>query len=795
LYRFCMEKVTRDLLFNKTRTILVLLAMIIGVTGVGAVLNAKAILDREMDVNYMRTNPASATLLVEDLDDEIVREVMSMPEILDVQVGRTVIGRVRSVDGVEKEIAMFVVENFGDMRIDKFEPEGGKWPPEKEDILIERAAMRVINAKIGDKLDIKLPGDSYTEWKLAGTVHAPALPPAWMENKVFAFISPETYQQLGGSNGFNELKFVVSENRMDKDSIQSVAYNLKDWLEQNGKKVWRIEIPEPGKHPHATQMETLLFLLGSFGIIALILSAVIVANMISALLSQQIRQIGIMKAVGAKSSQIAVIYLSFAIILGIAAISIAIPMAVLIGRAYANFSANMLNFQIFSYRLPLSTFLSQIAVGLLIPLLASVYSIVKGSRITVREALQDYGVTIKNKSSNNYDSISSGIRGVSRPFLLSIRNTFRKKGRLFLTLGVLSIGGVLFITAMNVSSSMNTSSAGVINSYRFDASVSLARPYNNSEIEETVKKVPGIQDTEVWGGSEAVMVYGDSMMGDNFKVIAIPSNSKLVTSVEPNMGRWLAPEDTNAVLINHRVLNMEPDIKIGDTIKLRINENDFDWKVVGVVQEMMSEPKAYVVQQYFQELTGQEGFGQEVVITTENKDSKSIEIAVKDVESNLNSAGFETASVIKIEDIRQQIDGHLLIIAAMLIIMSTLGVVVGGLGLSTTMSINVMERTREIGIMRAIGASTRSIFYIIVGEGVLIGLLSWLIATAMAIPVSIYISYMFGTIFFETPLEIAFSPIGVFIWLVLAMTFAALSCLYPAYKASRMSVREVLSYE
>lgn len=794
MHRLCWKKAIRDLLSNKTRTILVLMAMIIGITGVGTVLNERAILNREMDVNYMRTNPASATLWVEGLDEETVRKVKSMPGILEAEAGRTIAGRVRSVDGDEKEIDMFVIGNFSDTKIDKFEPEYGKFPPEKGDILIERAAMRVINAKIGDKLAIKLPGGSYTEFELAGTVHAPALPPAWMENKVFAFVTSETIQQLGGNSGYNELKIIVAEGRMDKANIQSVTNNLKDWLEQNGKKVWRIKIPEPGKHPHATQMETLLFLLGAFGIIALILSAAIVANMISALLSQQIRQIGVMKAIGAKSGQIAAIYLSFAIILGIAAIAVAIPLAVSAGRAYASFAANMLNFEIFSYRIPLWAYLSQIAVGLLLPFLAAIYSIVKGSRITVREALQDYGVDLKNTKPNTRESISSRIGGISRPFLLSLRNTFRKKGRLLFTLVVLSIGGALFITAMNVSASMNTSTAGVIKSYRFDASIGLVRPYNSAEIEQSLKIVPGIKEVEVWGGSEAVIRQADGMSSDNFKVVAIPSVSKLVTAVEPNIGRWLAPEDTNAVVLNQRVLNMERT-KVGENIILRINGKDSAWEVVGVVQEMMSEPKVYVNLEYFQKLTGQEGFGQNIVLTTGDRDSKNIGSAVKAIVKNLDSSGFETTSVVKVDDIRKQIDGHLLIIAVMLIIMSVLGVVVGGIGLSTTMSINVLERTREIGVMRAVGASTHSIFRIIVGEGVLIGLLSWVLAAVIAVPVSIYVSYMFGTIFFETPLKIAFSSIGVFIWLLLAMLFAALSSLYPAYKASRVSVREVLSYE
>jgi len=342
---------------------------------------------------------------------------------------------------------------------------------------------------------------------------------------------------------------------------------------------------------------------------------------------------------------------------------------------------------------------------------------------------------------------------------------------------------------------MNTSAAGVIKSFRYDASIGLAQPYRNAEIEQLVKKVPGIKDVEVWGGSEALTVHEDGLYGDNFKIVAIPTGSELVTSVEPSTGRWLAPEDTNAIVVNQLVLNKEPDTKVGDTVTLRINGRDSEWKVVGVVQEIMSQPKAYVNQEYFQELTGQKGLGQNIVITIENKDSKNIRLVVSDVLKNLDSASIDTTTVVKLDDLIKQIDGHLLLIAVVLIMMSILGVVVGGLGLSTTISINVLERTREIGVMRAVGASTRSIFRIIVCEGVLIGLLSWVLAAAIAAPVSIYISYMFGTIFFETPLKVALSPTGILIWLVLAMLFAALSSLYPAYKASRMSVREVLTYE
>ncbi len=127
--------------------------------------------------------------------------------------------------------------------------------------------------------------------------------------------------------------------------------------------------------------------------------------------------------------------------------------------------------------------------------------------------------------------------------------------------------------------------------------------------------------------------------------------------------------------------------------------------------------------------------------------------------------------------------------------MAVLLAVVGGLGLMGTMSINVLERTREIGVMRAIGASDGSVRRIVIVEGVLIGVLSWAMGTAVAFPLSMLLSEAVGQSLLESPLSYTFSPPGALIWLVLVIVIATLASLLPAYRAARMSVRETLSYE
>ncbi|MCX7709508.1 MAG: ABC transporter permease [Clostridia bacterium] len=793
MFRISILKTIRDLSLNKTRTLLVLFSMILGITGVGSILDARTILSREMDANYLKTNPAAATLVIDGLNEDILGKVTAMPEVSSIEERRSVTGHVRTEDGVGSEIILYVIKDFSSIKNSIFYPEQGAWPAKTGEILIERVAMDQIKSKIGDTISVKIPGFENTDLKLAGTVHAPALAPAWMEDTAYGFVSFETYQRMGGKDGLNELKFTVSENAMDKQYIQAVAYKIKSNLEKENVKVSRVEIPKPGKHPHATQMETLLFLLEAFGILTFILSAFIVTNMISAILSQQIRQIGMMKAVGAKNSQIAAIYLTVVIVLSVIAFTVSIPFAGVAGRAYAAFSSTILNFEIFDSSVPLGIYLLQIAISLSLPLLAAVYSVTKGSIVTVRVALQDYGVSNEKTGSDDREGFLSGIKWLSRPFIISIRNTFRKRGRLLFTLAVLSIGGALFITAMNVFASMNSTATEVINSFLYDASFRISGYQDADQLVKSVQSIPGVKAVEIFDGSRASVAHPDGTTSNSFTVMAIPSDTQMIASIKTAEGRWLNNIDTDSIVINHMILTLEPGLKVGDTIKLRIKGKDSQWKIAGIVTEIMSEPKVYVSQSQLKKIDG--GTFQNVLVTVNDNEKKNLDPVVKQIQKNIEANGRDIMIIKMLSNVRGMIEGHLYLLSAMLIVMSILGVIVGGLGLSTTMSINVLERTRELSVMRAIGASTESIFRIILGEGSIIGLFSWFFAVLLALPLSYFISYNFGAIFFEAPLKSAVSVLGIVLWLVLAVVFAALSCLYPASKASKISVREGLAYE
>ena len=120
--------------------------------------------------------------------------------------------------------------------------------------------------------------------------------------------------------------------------------------------------------------------------------------------------------------------------------------------------------------------------------------------------------------------------------------------------------------------------------------------------------------------------------------------------------------------------------------------------------------------------------------------------------------------------------------------------VVGSIALSGALSLSVMERRREIGVMRAIGASSWTIFRMFIGEGVLLGWLSWLIALPLSIPAGRVMVQALGSAF-NLDIVYKFTPYGPILWFGIITVLSMFASGLPARGATRISVRESLAYQ
>jgi putative ABC transport system permease protein len=788
------RKILRDLWNNKTRTLLVVISIAVGVAAIGMVAGTYAIITRELPGAYARVNPTSANLYTAPFDDALIQVVRNMGIVRAVEGRYAMRANIRTGPDTKSDLFLHVIPNFQNIQINKVSPQSGAWPPEKGEILIERASMPLIKAKVGDTLTVETPDGRQRDLKISGLAHDLNEPAGTFTNRVSGYISLETLELLGYPRLYNELLITVDGNPPDPVKVNKIANQVADKIRKGGLTVFSIVLANPGRLWFVNYVTPMASILGILGVIILLMSGLLVINTISALMAQQIRQIGIMKAVGGTTSQIMAMYLVSMLIIGLAALIIAVPLGNILTRAAVSLLTGIINFDITNYEVPRQILYLQIGLSLLVPVAAASIPIFTGSRITVREAISDYGLTKVKFGDGFFDRLIGSIRGLPRPLLLSLRNTFRQKSRLTLTLITLSIGSAIFIAVLSVYVSLTSTLDQSLRYYGFDVVVQFNHPYRVEQIAGEVKNIPGIVSAETWDASNVRVVLPNGNESDNILLIAPPTNTSLINPTIMQ-GRWLKPGDQDAIVINSDVLRLVPGIKIGDRITLNIDEKKSDWSVVGIIRSVLNGPTAYANYPYFSRTLGRYGMAGAAYVKVQNEDSRFQKLMAKLLEDHFEKAGIKVGSTSTVADLRVMAVSQYNVIFIFLILMSVLLTVVGGFGLTGTMSLNVLERTREIGVLRAVGASNGAVMQIVILEGILIGVLSWMIGIVLAMPLSWMLGNAVGTGFLREPLRYTYSPGGAILWFFIVLILGTLASYFPARRAVRLTVRDILAYE
>src|SRR5690349_4686516 len=178
------RKLIRDLQLARGRMTMMVIAIAISIFGVGAILGAYTILRREMDKNYLGTNPASAFIELDRVDDALVQAVRERPGISDAEGTSWVSARAEVKPNEWMPVLFFVIPDFEASRISKVNPEAGAYPPTEGTILVEREVLPMLNMQIGDVLAVQTANGGNQQIRISGTVHDPALAPAWQEQMV-----------------------------------------------------------------------------------------------------------------------------------------------------------------------------------------------------------------------------------------------------------------------------------------------------------------------------------------------------------------------------------------------------------------------------------------------------------------------------------------------------------------------------------------------------------------------------------------------------------------------------------
>jgi putative ABC transport system permease protein len=794
------KKVLLDLWEHRMRTLIVALAIAVGVYAVGVVLNTREILVREYHSDQAGARVPSAILHTQPFDDDLAANLAKLPQIAAAEGRSLVRTRVYPAGQTPQDLVLVAVPEFSDMQVNAITPLQGAWPPGRREIVLERLSFDSLGARIGSEIVVELDNGTVRRLKVAGSAHDPSQVNPDLAGATFGYITPETLVGLGFPEAHTELRIRTTEPAHDEQHILAALAQVEDQLESSGRTVLSREIITRSKADRL--IDTVVLILTGFGVIILLLSGFLVVNAMSALITQQIPQIGVMKLIGARRRQIIALYMATVLVYGLLAVAVALPLAGLTSRfLMRDLVAPLLNVMPESYAVPFPLTVTQIAVGLLLPVLAGLAPVLRGTRITTQQALSDVGVGSGNYGRGLIERLLGKLQkvfAIKRPVLLAIRNTLRHKGRLVQTLVVLIFATALFVSVISVRASVDATIASFMRFHQYDVSVEMGRPDLVARLEQAAREVPGVVALEVWSTGRATRVRADDTKSDTFKIIAVPPDT---TFMAPEMiaGVWLPTAQQssghNGVVVNSDLVDDEPDLRVGADVVLDINGREATWRVIGIIPTDSRGSAVYVAHDDYAYAARTPGAGTLVQVRADRHDAAAQdELAARLYQHfddlGMSPSGTETTQIIQAEN-------KLLftVVVAFLILMALLLAAVGGLGLATTMSINMMERVREVGVLRAIGASNASVRQIVLAEGVAMAVISWGIGMALSLFIAPALSSALGLALIKIPLTYHYSVTGAVIWFFILLAIAVAASLGPARNAVRLTVREVLAYE
>jgi putative ABC transport system permease protein len=790
-------KVLVDLWQHRGRTLVVALAIAVGVYAVGVLVNVREIIVREYHRDQAAAQMASAIVYTAPFGEDLADSLAKLPLVTAAEGRATVSGRVYRSVGTPQDLTLIVVPDFSRMHVDSIVPMQGQYPPGDREVVLERLSVDPLETGIGRDLRVELSNDAMRTLHVVGTVHdAQEFSPA-LSGQAVGYITLSTMQYLGYGDSLSELHLRVTEPARAKDHILAAVDQVSEQLKRSDRTVASQQIITRSRAD--AYINSVILILTGFGVVILLLSSFLVVNAISALITQQIPQIGVMKLIGARQWQIIVLYLATVLVYGVIAVAIALPLAALSARLLmTQLVEKLLNVMPASYAIPVPMLLAQAAVGLLLPVAAGLMPVIRGTGITTHQALNETGLANKGHRASLVDRLLTALQrahALQRPLLLAIRNTLRHKGRLAQTLVVLIFGTALFISVLSVRSSVGVTLASFMRFHQYDVSVQMQSSQLATRLQAAAAEVPGVTAVEVWASGRARRVRPDDSKSDPFSLVAVPVKT---TFMNPEIlsGRWLPlGGTTNALVVNSDFIDNEKDTGVGSQVVLEIGDRKSTWDIVGVVSTESRGAAVYVNLADYAYATRTPGEGTRVLVQSSRHDQNSQRDLAARLWDHLDALGLKVSGTQTAQVTQQENQLLFNVVVSFLILMALLLAAVGGLGLATTMSINMMERVREIGVLRAIGAANAAVGQIVLAEGCAIAVVSWVGGTILSVFLSPVFSEQLGLALIKIPLRYQYSVTAAGIWFFILLAIAIVASLGPARDAVRLTIREVLAYE
>jgi putative ABC transport system permease protein len=795
------QKISGDLLQHKARSLLAISSIAAGVFCIGAIQGMIDLQLSAMDQAHRAAQPAHIGFFLRNpATKETINSITSLSDVAGIDVESQTTVRYKVTGNQSWQLATIVTRpEFRGQKYDLLRLEDGRWPGIDE-IAVERLSSRFLSLHEGSKIELETQAGAKL-FKITGIIRHPFVKPLRFGGQAHFFVNSGTAEQFGLSGNAYKHLLVTIKQPYSLDKARQTASAIRQVLSGQGIAVNATLLQDPDKHwgrPFFAGINRVLQFMAWAG---LALASVLIFNTVSAHMTEQVHQIGIMKAIGASWRSIAALYLTEVLLLSCVALAAAVPAAVFMAHVASCWLLELFNIACPAIAYSPRALAYMLLGGILTPVIAALWPVARAARSSIRLALASYGLG-SDFGSSRFDLLLERCAAKFLPTLyaVAIGNVFRKKARLLWTQGVLIIAGVMFLVTFALKTSVQQTLDNELARTRYDLRVGLLGEKDARSIADIIQSDGGVRNIEFWRrlpvdiSTETAkpLAYRGSL---GAQLLAIPAGS---LSYRPYLesGRWFTAADAG-----QRVLAISADtaqlngLKPGGSVEVSLANHTENWRIIGIYRwlagaNFVVEP-IYAPLETVQELIGQKDKASFAVITGQNRDLAGEKAYTDAVINRFWDAGYapDVYTTVARQAQREAASQQFRPVLGMLLGLSVMVMVIAGIGLSGALATSVLQRYREIGVLRAIGASNKAIFRMFILEGLLQGGIAWLISVPLATFISKPVADKMGKAMLGVRLDYRFDGWSIGYWLLLMIVITLAAAYWPAHKATQISVR------
>jgi len=603
------------------------------------------------------------------------------------------------------------------------------------------------------------------------------------------YATPATVASLSRTPGYDELFFTLADTR--PAAVNATITAIRHTLAAVPGFTGFSDLPQvraAGDWPGKSSFQSASKFLYVITLLALLSALVLISNTMTTLVAEQTSEIGIMKAVGGRRRQIAAVYLKTALLLG----GLATVAGIVLGAVLAYILARFFGSTFFAvgvgFGIDWPIVLISALVGLLGPPLAALPAIRRAVRVPVRDALEATGSAVGGQDAG--DRLLRRVRFLPRPAQIGLRNVGRRRRRSLSTALVIALAVGTLLAVLGLTTAVANASRGSWGDHGEDVKiVAVGGHVLDARAAALIRVTPGV------AAVEPMFVTDVKLAGQDAKIWAVQQATMFHYRLAA--GRWYTPaeEQTRA-----HVAVIESDIadatgtRLGDSISVQTASGPASFRVIGISTNQQENGTALFVPLTTMHaiLTSMPADASDYWVQTTSHDHAFIDRTTTRIEDTLTTHGYDVSSEIVYVKLANEIASSRTQTTTLAVV-GLLVVAISMAGLANALTMSVLERTREIGILRSIGARARDIRRIFATETLTLAAAGWLIGIPLGYLLDRFLVWLVKTVV-KVDITLAFPPWNLALALAGTILLALLITLVPIRRAAHLRPGDALRY-